>query len=127
MVNNKKGAINLQTVAVLPILLVMLLGTTEMFIYYFDLQVINTAMDQAFRQAQIDGYFSDAARAIAEQELATSFVKDYELIGTTDQRTWGEQIEISITVERTMYITSLVQFTLTRNWQGLSEYWPDEP
>lgn len=125
---NNRGAITLQTAAVLPLLLLMLFGTTEMFLYYFDLQVINTALDQSFRQAQLDGYFSDEARQVAEKELAYGFlIKDYELVGTAEQKTWGEQIEITFSTIRTMYITSLWEFTITRQREGYSEYWPGAP
>lgn len=127
-IRDKRGAINLQTAAVLPILLALLIAATELFLYYFDLQVINTALDQSFRRAQIDGYFSEAARSIAERELATGFlITDYELIGTTEQKEWGESLEISFTATRSMYIVSMVELTVARTREGLSEYWPGLP
>jgi len=128
LLRNKSGAINLQSAAVMPILLVILLAITELFLYYFDAQVVNTALDQAFRRAQIDGYFSAEAQAILEKELATGFsIIDYELTGTTEQKTWGEPIEITFTVSRSMYIASTVEFNFTRTREGLSEYWPGGP
>lgn len=122
---NSRGAIALQTMVVLPILLLLLFGSTEMFIYYFDLEVVNAALDQSFRKAQLDGYFSAEAQAIAERELAHGFMlRDYELKGTSELSMWGDTIEITFSTQRSFYIASFVQFNFMRRREGFSEFWP---
>jgi len=128
IIKNRRGAIALQTVVVLPILLLLLFGSTEMFIYYYDLEIVNSALDHSFRRAQLDGYFTDEALAIAERELANGFLlNDYEIEGTDEQQVWGETIGITFSMQRTFYIMSFVRFNFVRSREGFSEFWPVSP
>lgn len=127
LLQNKRGVIYLQTIVVLPILLLLLFGSTEMFIYYYDLEIVNTALDRSFRQAQLDGYFSDESLEIAKEELANGFMlRDYELDGTLEQRIWGETLEITFKTQRSFFITTFIRFNFVRKREGFSEYWPAE-
>lgn len=127
LLQNKRGVIYLQTIVVLPILLLLLFGSTEMFIYYYDLEIVNTALDRSFRQAQLDGYFSDESLEIAKEELANGFMlRDYELDGTLEQRIWGETLEITFKTQRSFFITTFIRFNFVRTREGFSEFWPAE-
>lgn len=122
---NNKGAAFIEAMYVFPIIILMLLAIPEIGFYIVDSQVVNTAMDLALRQAQIDGYFSDAARVIAKEYLEQApTLKDYELSGTEVETEWGEAVEVRIESVRTMYVFSAVEVNLDRVVSGLSEFLP---
>lgn len=124
-IKNKKGAAFIEAMYIFPIIILMLLAVPEIGFYIVDSQVVNTAMDLALRQAQIDGYFSDTARALAENYLKQApTLIEYELSGTESIKEWGEAVEVQIESTRTMYVFSAVEINLNRSVSGLSEFLP---
>lgn len=125
LLNNRGATTLLESMYVIPIILVLLLGIPEVGFYIVDSQVVNAAVDQALRQTQIDGYFSDAARAIAEAELRHAvLLVEYEISGTSSIREWGETVEVTISSTRTLYVLRPVEVSIRRTASGLSEHLP---
>lgn len=122
---NNKGSAFIEAMYIFPIIILMLLAVPEVGFYIIDSQVVNTALDLALRQAQIDGYFSDASRAAAVEILNQApTLKDYTLSGTDIEKEWGEAVEVQIESTRTMYVFSAVEINLNRAVSGLSEFLP---
>ncbi|WP_288925350.1 TadE family protein [Aminobacterium colombiense] len=122
---NNRGAAFIEAMYVFPMIILMLLAIPEIGFYIVDSQVVNTAMDLALRQAQIDGYFSGAARALAEETLEQApTLRNYTLSGTEIETEWGGIVEVRIESTRTMYIFSAVEVNLDRAVSGLSEFLP---